>query len=94
MRSPGTDRPDHARHPGEADPRLRPARRHDAVRGAGGRHRPGRAGVPIPASSSGVLRFLKQVTKAYPRRKLHLVVDNYATHKQPAVKAWLAPPAR
>jgi transposase len=36
------------------------------------------------------LRFLKQVAKAYPRIKLHLVVDNYATHKHPAVKAWLA----
>ena len=36
------------------------------------------------------LAFLKQVAKAYPRRKLHLVVDNYATHKHPAVKAWLA----
>jgi transposase len=36
------------------------------------------------------LRFLKQVAKAYPRRKLHLVVDNYATHKHPAVQAWLA----
>jgi transposase len=36
------------------------------------------------------LRFLKQVTKAYPRRQLHVVVDNYATHKHPAVQAWLA----
>jgi transposase len=36
------------------------------------------------------LRFLNQVAKAYPRVKLHLVVDNYATHKHPAVKAWLA----
>jgi transposase len=36
------------------------------------------------------LRFLKQVAKAYPRVKLHLVCDNYATHKHPAVKAWLA----
>jgi transposase len=36
------------------------------------------------------LRFLKQVAKAYPRIKLHLVVDNYATHKHPAVRAWLA----
>jgi len=36
------------------------------------------------------LRFLKQVAKAYPRVKLHLVVDNYATHKHPKVKAWLA----
>src|SRR3954463_3197094 len=35
------------------------------------------------------LTFLKQVAKAYPRRKLHLVVDNYATHKHPAVTAWL-----
>ena len=36
------------------------------------------------------LRFLKQVAKAYPRVKLHLVVDNYATHKHPTVTAWLA----
>src|SRR5215217_1535653 len=26
------------------------------------------------------LRFLRQVAKAYPRRKLHVVADNYATH--------------
>jgi transposase len=36
------------------------------------------------------LTFLKQVAKAYPRVKLHVVCDNYATHKHPAVKAWLA----
>jgi len=36
------------------------------------------------------LRFLKQVAKAYPRTKLHIVVDNYATHKHPNVTAWLA----
>ena len=35
------------------------------------------------------LRFLKQVAKAYPRVKLHIVVDNYATHKHPKVRAWL-----
>lgn len=35
------------------------------------------------------LTFLKQVAKAYPRRELHLVVDNYATHNHPAVRAWL-----
>ena len=35
------------------------------------------------------LRFLKQLAKAYPRQ-LHLVVDNYATHNHPAVRAWLA----
>jgi transposase len=36
------------------------------------------------------LTFLKQVAKAYPRVKLHVVADNYATHKHPKVKAWLA----
>jgi transposase len=36
------------------------------------------------------LAFLQQVAKAYPRRQLHVVVDNYATHKHPTVGAWLA----
>ena len=36
------------------------------------------------------LRFLKQVAKAYPRVQLHVVCDNYATHKHPIVQAWLA----
>jgi transposase-like protein/transposase len=36
------------------------------------------------------LVFLRQVAKAYPRRKLHLVVDNYGTHTHPDVRAWLA----
>ncbi len=40
--------------------------------------------------SDEFLLFLKQVAKAYPRVKLHLVVDNYATHKHPRVQAWLA----
>jgi transposase len=35
------------------------------------------------------LRFLKQVAKAYPRRELHIVLDNYGNHKHPTVKAWL-----
>jgi transposase len=34
--------------------------------------------------------FLRQVATAYPRRELHVVVDNYATHKHPAVRVWLA----
>src|SRR5665647_3591228 len=36
------------------------------------------------------LAFLKQVARAHPRVPLHVVADNYATHKHPAVKAWLA----
>jgi transposase len=39
--------------------------------------------------SDEFLKFLKQVAKAYPRVQLHLVVDNYATHKHPSVQAWL-----
>ncbi len=36
------------------------------------------------------LRFLKQVARAYPGRELHLVMDNYATHKGVEVRDWLA----
>ena len=35
------------------------------------------------------LDFLKLVAKSHPRVKLHIVADNYATHKHPNVKAWL-----
>lgn len=36
------------------------------------------------------LDFLKKVARAYPRRELHVVVDNYHTHKHAEVNAWLA----
>jgi transposase len=39
--------------------------------------------------SDEFLHFLKHVAKAYPRVRLHIVVDNYATHKHPRVTAWL-----
>lgn len=35
------------------------------------------------------LAFLKRVAKAYPEVQLHLVMDNYATHKKREVKDWL-----
>ena len=35
------------------------------------------------------LRFLKKVAAAHPAVELHVVADNYAAHKHPAVKAWL-----
>jgi DDE superfamily endonuclease len=35
------------------------------------------------------LAFRKQIAKAYPRRQLHIVVDNYATHKHDNLTAWL-----
>ena len=36
------------------------------------------------------LTFLRQVARAYPQVPLHLVMDNYAAHKHPNVRAWLA----
>jgi transposase len=36
-----------------------------------------------------LLKFLRQVAKAYPRRQLHMVMDNYGTHKHPDVQDWL-----
>ena len=36
------------------------------------------------------LRFLKQIDRQTPRElDLHLIADNYATHKHPKVRAWL-----
>ncbi|MEW5995767.1 MAG: IS630 family transposase [Candidatus Zixiibacteriota bacterium] len=36
------------------------------------------------------LRFLKQIDRSTPRnRELHLIVDNYGTHKHAAVRDWL-----
>ena len=35
------------------------------------------------------LAFLKQIAQTYPRVPLHVVCDNYATHKHGTVTAWL-----
>jgi transposase len=41
------------------------------------------------------LKFLRQIDRETPKDKtLHLIADNYATHKHPAVQAWLAKHAR
>src|SRR6266542_1116102 len=36
------------------------------------------------------LAFLKKVARSYPRRELHVVVDNYHTHKHDDINEWLA----
>ena len=37
------------------------------------------------------LKFLKTIDREVPKRlKVHLILDNYATHNRPDVKAWLA----
>ena len=33
--------------------------------------------------------ILRHVARAYPDQQLHVVMDNYAAHKHPEVKAWL-----
>jgi transposase len=40
------------------------------------------------------LAFLKLVARQYPEGELHIVVDNYRTHKHANVRAWLDKPAK
>src|SRR2546425_2811544 len=35
------------------------------------------------------LDFMKKVARAYPRRELHVVCDNYHTHKHDEINGWL-----
>jgi DDE superfamily endonuclease len=56
------------------------------------------AGSPTPAPTDTATRSswpsLHQVARPYPRRQLHVVVDNLATHKHPAVRRLAgSPPA-
>ena len=77
---------------GTYHPRLQ-AQRHDhAVRGARHARRAGHRPVPCRVtgtrSSSTFLRRLDRSTP--PELDLHLIVDNYGTHKHPRRRAWLA----
>jgi transposase len=36
------------------------------------------------------IAFLQSLARRYPKRELHLICDNYGTHKHPAVRHWLA----
>ena len=38
------------------------------------------------------LKFLKKVAAAHPAVELHVILDNYGTHKHPEVRRWLARP--
>ena len=35
------------------------------------------------------IAFLDSIAKRFPRREIHLICDNYGTHKHPKVKDWL-----
>ena len=40
---------------------------------------------------NALLKFLRKIDRETPKDKtLHLIADNYATHKHPVVQAWLA----
>jgi transposase len=36
------------------------------------------------------LAFLRRLAREYPRREVHVILDNVSTHKTPDVQAWLA----
>jgi transposase len=35
------------------------------------------------------IAFLESLARGYPKLELHLICDNYGTHKHPAIKRWL-----
>ena len=44
-----------------------------------------------PPSASGFVGFLRTIDRNTPKGlDLQIIVDNYATHKHPKVKAWRA----
>jgi hypothetical protein len=51
-----------------------------------------RGGLDAPRAGriTGSIRFLKRMdTETAAEVELHLIVDNYGTHKNPRVKSWL-----
>lgn len=41
------------------------------------------------ASGDTFLKFLKKLYRKYPRRELHIIADNLASHKTPGVTEWI-----
>ena len=82
---------DDAGHARAAHPRLRPARHHQLVRRVQHRRRLGHQRAAPPSPGVEFKKFLARIDKAVPADlDVHLVCDNYATHKTPAIRAWLA----
>ena len=82
-------------------PRLRPSRHHHPVRRPRHRHRTGHHPVQEAPSPPGVSRLptphrrqRPRTVRRSPHRRKHATTqscaDNYATHKHPKVRAWLA----
>jgi len=45
--------------------------------------------VTATHTAADFLSFLRQVVRAYPRRELHVILDNSSSHSTPDVRAWL-----
>ena len=69
--------------PEKADSRLRAQWHHNAVRRPGGRHGKVTDACYDRHGKAEFGDFLKKVARAYPRRELHVVFDNYDTHVCP-----------
>src|SRR5258705_4445214 len=41
-------------------------------------------------TAADFLAFMRKVVRAYPRRELHVILDNSSSHSTPEVRAWLA----
>ena len=72
---------------GAADPRLRASRHHQPVRGARHGHRQSDRPDPAPAPPSGVPAVPQDHRRNHTADlDLHLILDNYATHKTPQIQ--------
>ena len=40
-------------------------------------------------TAADVLRFLKTLARSFPRKQLHIILDNSSTHSTPAVSGWM-----
>ena len=82
---------DQARAGGDDDPRLQAQRDHHPVRRARRAHRLGHRPLPARNRHTEFLKFLRPIDKEVPAGlEIHLILDNYATHKHDNVKKWLA----
>ncbi len=71
---------------GAPHPRLRSQRHRHPRRRSGRGHRRGHRPHLRATSTSEFLKFLQLVAKRYPRGQVHMVLDNYRTHKLPVVQ--------
>jgi transposase len=46
--------------------------------------------VTATHTAADFLSFMRQIVRAYPRRELHVILDNSSSHSTPEVRGWLA----